>query len=67
MMDLGIIGPSNSTWTSPLHMIFKRDSNNLRPTGDHRQVIENTISDRYFLPRIHDLTAAFSDLGNPLR
>nr|CAH8820946.1 unnamed protein product [Trichobilharzia regenti] len=35
LLDLGIIRPSNSPWSSPLHMVPKKNSTEIRPCGDY--------------------------------
>jgi hypothetical protein len=52
----GIIRRSNSSWSSPLHMVQKADGS-WRPCGDYRRLNLQTKPDRYTCPNIGDLTA----------
>ena len=47
MIKLGVIEPSDSEWSSALHMVPKKTA-----TGDHAQ----TVPDRYLIPHIQDFT-----------
>jgi len=51
----GVIRRSSSPWSSPLHMVPKRDGG-WRPCGDYRRLNLATTFDRYPLPNIQDFT-----------
>ena len=61
MEKAGIIRRSNSPWSSPLHMVKKKDGG-WRPCGDYRQLNTVTVPDRYPLPNIADLTSRVTGL-----
>jgi hypothetical protein len=56
MLSEGIIRRSSSQWSSPLHMVQKKDGS-WRPCGDYRQLNLQTVEDKYPLPNMADLAA----------
>ena len=56
MERLGIIRPSSSPWSSPLHIVAKQGGG-WRPCGDYLQLNDSTTPDRYLVPHIQDVSA----------
>jgi hypothetical protein len=56
ILDEGIICRSCSQWSSPLHMVKKKDGS-WRPCGDYRHLNLQTVEDKYPLPNMADLAA----------
>ena len=59
MLDLGVIRPSDSPWTSNV-VLVRKPNGELRFCIDLRRVNERTISDAYYLPRIDETLDALA-------
>ena len=59
MEKAGIIRQSTSPWSSPLHIVCKKEGG-WRPCGDYQRLNNVTIPNQYPLPNIADFTSRIS-------
>lgn len=57
MLELGIIRPTSSNWSSPLNKVSKRSSN-WSICGDYRALNNSSVPDCYPIPHIQDFSAS---------
>ncbi|GFU09448.1 retrovirus-related Pol polyprotein from transposon opus [Trichonephila clavipes] len=60
LLTQGIIRPSKSPWSSPLHVVPKSDST-VRPVGDYRQLNSFTEFGSYPMPYLNDFGTTWQD------
>lgn len=56
LQKLGLARPSESPWSSPLHLVAKKNEE-WRPCGDYRALNARTIPDQYPVPHIEDFSS----------
>ncbi|CAK1582555.1 unnamed protein product [Parnassius mnemosyne] len=60
MIEQRIYRPSKSPWSSPLHVVPKKNGA-FRVCGDYRRLNSFTTPDRYPIPRVKEFTHQLSD------
>ena len=60
MLELGIILPSSSNLSLPLHMVPKKTLGDWHPCGNYRALNNRTIPDGYLIPHMQDFTTTLA-------
>lgn len=60
LQSSGIIAPSESEWSSPLHLVPKSNGE-YRPCGDYRALNSITKTDRYPIPNINSFSSKLAN------
>lgn len=60
LLEQGVIRPSSSNWSSPIHLVLKPDGT-WRLVGDYRALNAITVPDRYPIPYLQDFTYILHD------
>lgn len=58
LMAAGIVQQSESTWSSPLHLVQKKKPGEWRPCGDYRSLNSITKPDRYPVPLLKSVSSS---------
>ena len=61
MLKLGIARPSESSWSSPLHMVPK-NNDEWRPCDDFQALNVRAVPDRYAVRHIQDFSQTLSNI-----
>ena len=64
LLEKGIIRPSKSPWSSPLHLVPKKNPAEWRLYGDYHNLNNVTKPDRYPITHIHDISGKFQGMSN---
>lgn len=62
LMSAGIIRPSKSPWSSPLHLVPKKKPGEWRPCGDYRNLNTITKPDRYPIPLLRSVSSQLHNM-----
>lgn len=57
MLRDGVIRPSDSPYSSPLHLVAKPGKGDFRVCVDYRKLNTTTVRDRYPIPHLHDFAS----------
>ena len=61
LLNAGRIRHSNSSWSSPLHLVPKKEVGQFRPCGDYRNLNAITKTDSYPIPHLRSLIMSLNN------